>query len=171
MGADTGKLVDDAGATKDHIVTDMAVTGDADVIGHDDVVADDRVVRNMSAGHDQAIIADLGQHSTAFGPRIDGDRFADGAALADHEARRLAVILEILRPMADGRERIDLRSGTDLGMPIDGHVRNQFDIVMQHDIIADNAERADLDAVTKASARTDYGSRVDAGCAHESASI
>ncbi|MCY1379620.1 hypothetical protein D9M69_673590 [compost metagenome] len=83
MGANAGELVDHAGTAKNHIVADLTVPGYTNIIGHDDIVADDGIVRHMRAGHDQAIIADLGQHTATFRARIDGHRLANNAAFTD----------------------------------------------------------------------------------------
>ena len=46
--------------------------------------------------------------AAALGAAMDGDELAEDVALADHEPRRLATVLQVLRRQADRRERKDL---------------------------------------------------------------
>ena len=54
---------------------------------------------------------------------IHGGELAEHVAIADFEARGLALVLEILRRVADGGELEDLVARADGGGPVDDRVR------------------------------------------------
>lgn len=154
---------------EDHVVADLHMAGNADVIGHDDIVADQGIVRHMSIGHDQAIIADPGQHASALGAGIDGHRFPDGAAFADLEPRILAVKFQVLRLVTHRGEGEDARIPADAGIAFDNGMRHQLDIVAEDDLRADNGIGADAHTRPQHGAVGDDGCGVNGGFAHESA--
>ena len=63
--------------------TDFHMPAKGRVIYHDYIVADPAIMGHMDADHEQAIVADAGQHAAAFGSRIHGDVFANGIIAAD----------------------------------------------------------------------------------------
>ena len=71
-------------------------------IGHDHAVADQAVVSNVGLGHDQAVVADFGEHAAAGSAAVNGDEFTYLVALADVRFGGLAFVLQILRRQSDG---------------------------------------------------------------------
>ncbi len=155
MGADAGELDHRRAAADDGEIADRAVTGQHDVVGEDDAVADMAVVADVRVGEKGAAVADGGRHAAAFGARIEGHALADHAVAADGQRRRLAVIFEILRLVADGRERKDARARADGGAAGDDDVAEQLDAVAERHVGADDAVGADLDP------RAELGTRLD----------
>ena len=69
-------------------------------IGHDDFVAQLTIVGDMRVRHEQVVIADL-RHALIVGrAAIHRDEFAKHVAVADFEARWLALVLLVLRRIA-----------------------------------------------------------------------
>ena len=69
------------------------------------------------------------------------------------ERRGLALVLQVLRLVADRGEREDARARADRGAAGDHDVADQLDAVAEHDVAADHAERADAHAVAEPRAR------------------
>ena len=88
----------------------VQVAGQHDVVGEDDVVADVAVVADVRVGEERAAVADHGRHAAALGAGVHGHALADQAVAADRQRRRLALVLEVLRLMADRGERKDARA-------------------------------------------------------------
>jgi hypothetical protein len=61
------------------------MAGDGDVIHQDHPVADLRVMADMGAGHDQAIVADPRDAAAALGAGVQRGAFADAGARADDQ--------------------------------------------------------------------------------------
>ena len=62
----------------------------------------------MDVRHEQIVIADGGEHPTAFGAAVDCGKFADLIAVSDAGLGTLAVVLQILGCDADGGVGIEL---------------------------------------------------------------
>src|SRR6266481_899498 len=95
--ADPDKLVDRAEAAENSVIFDDDVTGKSNVIGHYHVVCDLTVMGDMGADHEQAVVADPGDHPTPGRSGVHRHVFADRVAAPDDECRFLTSILEILR--------------------------------------------------------------------------
>src|SRR5262245_57523095 len=74
-------------------------------ISHDHAVADQAIVSNVGLGHDQAVVADFGEHATAGSTAVNGDEFTYLVSLADACFGGLTFVLEILGSKSDGDER------------------------------------------------------------------
>jgi len=81
--ADADKLMDGGIAADDRVVGDRDMAAERPVVGHDDIAADRAVMRHMGPCHEEAVIADARHHAATLGPRVHGDAFTDGVALAD----------------------------------------------------------------------------------------
>ena len=93
------------------------------VVDQDDVVADLAVMRDMRADHEQAIVADPGDHAAALGAGVHRHVLADRVVAADLERRRLALVFQILRLEPDRGERKDSRPLADRRAPVDHDMR------------------------------------------------
>ena len=123
MRADLGELVRAGIAAHDDPVAELHVPGQRGVVSHDAVAADAAVVRDVREGHEQVVAADGGDAAAVRGAAIHGGELAEHVAIADLEARGLALVLEILRRITDGRELEDLVAGADGGGAVDDRVR------------------------------------------------
>ncbi len=83
------------------------------------VVADAAVVRHVDVRHEDVAVADARRPTAAARAAVDRDELAEDVALADHQVRLLALVLQILRRQANRRERIDFRVVADLGPAVD----------------------------------------------------
>ena len=103
MRADLAELVHGGVAAQDHPVADLDVAGEGGAVGEHDLVADHAVVRDVRVGHEQVVVADAVTPLSWRGAAIDGAALAEHVAVADLQARRLAVVLLVLRRIADAR--------------------------------------------------------------------
>ena len=103
---------------------------------------------DMRACHEEVVAADPGHELVLRRAAIDRAVLTERVAVADLEARGLAVVLEVLRRGADRRELEDPVVAAQRGRPLD------------HDVGTDPATGADDDA------RADHGVRpdLDIGC-------
>ena len=116
---------------------------------------------DVHADHDPAIVTDPGDHAATRGARVDCHVLADGGVLADLERRGFAGIFEVLRPVPDRGERVDLAVRADRGTARHYHVRQQFDLVAELGVGAHEAIWPDLDALAQGRAIFDDGRRVN----------
>ena len=123
----------------------------------------------MGAGHEQAIVADPRLHATTLGTGVHGDMFADLAILADGQRRRLTLVLQILRRMADGGEGENTRPLAHLGDAGHGNVGHQFDTLAQFHVGTDHAKRADNGGISDARLGINDSGGMDIG--HQSSRI
>ena len=86
---------------------------------------------------------------------------ADGVASADHEPRRLALVLLILRDLAHGCEGVDHGLTTDLGVAGDVGMGSQHDAFGQANVGTHHRVGANLHAGVDLRAGVDYGARVN----------
>ncbi len=101
--ADAHPLVHGREAAEDRMIADRHMAREGRIVDQDHVIADAAVVRDMGADHDQAAIADGGDHAAPSVPGFDRHLFADDGLPADHDLARFA--LELEDPAADGRSR------------------------------------------------------------------
>ena len=85
---------------------------------------------------------------------------------ADRQRRRLALVLEVLRLMADRGERKDARARADRGAAGDDDVADQLDALAELDLGADHAERARSHAGAELGAVLDDRRRVNFDVSH-----
>src|SRR5262249_1652214 len=123
------ELDDGSPPAEDGIVADRAMASQHDVIGENDVAADPAVVADVAVGEERAVVADDGRHAAALGARVHGDTFADQTIAADLQRRRLTLVLEVLRLVADRGEREDARPRTDSRAAGDDRMAHQIDAV------------------------------------------
>src|SRR5437773_9957379 len=57
-------------------VIDSDVTSERSCVGHNHVIANESIVRDVSLGHNESVIADLRQPSSASSATMDGDELA-----------------------------------------------------------------------------------------------
>ena len=72
------------------------MSGKRGCVCHDDAIADQAIVRDVGLGHDQAVVADFGQHAAAGSAAVNSYEFAYFVALANACFRRFAFVLQIL---------------------------------------------------------------------------
>jgi hypothetical protein len=136
------------------------MANNATLAGH--VHIDDyAIMRDVDADHEGAVVADPRHHAAARRAGIDRHLLADDVVAADLEPRLLALVLEILRNVADRSEREDARAVADRGAAGDGNVRDQLDALAELDLGADHAERPDHRGGGERGARLDDGRRMD----------
>ena len=119
MAADAAELVDARAGADVHVVFDIDVAAERRHVAEDGVVADVAVVRHVHVGHEDVVIADARDAAAARGAAVHGDELAKDVAGADRQPGVLAVELEILRNLADRRERVDLAVVAELGSAVD----------------------------------------------------
>ena len=137
------------------------MAGQGRVVRHDDMVADLAVMRDVSAHHEQAAVANAGHHAAAFGAGIHRHVFADRVMAADHETRFLAAVFQILGLEADRGEGEDARLFADRCAPVDDDMGDEGDTRPEHDLPTDDAVRTDRDILGQCRPRRDDRGGVD----------
>ena len=99
--------------------------------------------------------------AAADGAAMDGDELAEHVLLADDEPRRLARVLQVLRPQADRGQREHLVVVAELGVAVDHRRRADLAAPPDPDVRPDGGVRADRRAGADDRGRVDVGGRVD----------
>src|SRR4029078_8029339 len=121
------------------------VAGERGVVSHHDLVSDAAIVCDVRKRHEEVVAADDREATTADGAAVHGGELAEYIAIADLEARGLALVLEILRRVADRRELENLVLGADGGRPLDDGVRPDPGARTDAHAFLDHRVRADDD--------------------------
>ena len=153
--------MDAAHAAQNRAILHYGMSGNHGCIRHDHMVAHDAVVRNMRAGHQQAVAADARFLSRAC-RAMDARILANRRAVADDRVALLTFELQILRlrtdrseleytavladarPAVDHGMRLDARPRTDLNIRINHGMRADLYILGQCHMIADDGIRSDF---------------------------
>ena len=147
--ADRRELVHRDETRQNRLLVDRHVAGELRPVRDDHAVADVAVVREVHVRHEEAVLPDR-RLERLRRAAIDRRVFANRRAVADLDGRVLALVLEILRIAAEHRARrrpsrsapsVTLRSSVARGA-IDAAVADRA-------ALADDRERADLDAVAE----------------------
>ncbi len=162
VGADAHELMHAGETAEDGPVADMDVARQLRVVGEDGLVADLAVVRQMDIGHDPVVITEAGYPGVLRRAAVEGAELADGVAIADFEAGRLAGVFLVLRLFADGTELENAVVAADPGMAADHHMGTDDGAVADLDMLADERIRTDGDVVAKPRRGMDDGGRMDA---------
>src|SRR5437867_11382765 len=110
MIACAAKLVNAAVSADHGVIADGDVTGERGRVGEDVMRADMTIVRDVRLRHNQIVMAKRGQAAAASGAAMQGDEFTNRVALTNDQACALARVLEVLRRLADARERKNTRA-------------------------------------------------------------
>src|SRR5258708_2247911 len=94
---------------------------------------------------------------------VDRDEFAEDVALADHQMRLLALILQILRREADRREWIDFGVVPDFGPAVDDGGLADAAVRADADVGSDAGVRRDRRTLADRRPRIDERGRMDGG--------
>ena len=126
------------------------MSGELRAVRDDHAVADVTVVREVHVRHQEAVLPDR-RLERLRRSAIDRGVFADRRAVADLDRRRLALVLEILRVAAEHGSDADLHVGAESDVALERRARRRSRIPSPIDaVLADDRERADLDAVARA---------------------
>src|SRR5690242_970630 len=113
------------------------------MVRHDDMVADLAIMGDVGTNHEEAAVADPGDHAPARGPGVHRHVFSDPIVAPDDELRFFAAILEILRLESNRGERKQTRTLPDRRPPIDDDVRAERDPGAERNIFANDAIGSD----------------------------
>src|SRR5262249_51810167 len=95
---------------------------------------------DMAVGKKRALAAHHGRHAAALGAWVHGYAFADQAVAAHLQRRRLALVLEVLRLMADRCKGKDARSGANGGAPGNDGMAHQLTFSCERALLRDVTE-------------------------------
>src|SRR6516162_3171230 len=158
---DSDILVDGGKPTEYGIVVDYDVSPEGRVVGHDHIIADLAVMGDMRPHHEQAVVANAGDHPATDRPWVHCHIFADPVVPPDNEFGRLTAVFEVLRFETDRCERKDARVLANRCPAIDHGVRADRDSGGEHHVLADHAVGPDNDIVGKRCPRRYDGRGVD----------
>lgn len=141
MGAHLGVLVHTREAANDRPVGHMHMACQGRVVGQNGLVADLAIMGDMHIGHDPVVITDPRHPAILGGAGVEGAELADGVAVADLQAGRLAGIFFVLRHAAERGMCMDLVGLTDRGDALDHAVRTYFGVGADANLGANNCVR------------------------------
>lgn len=155
--------MDDDATGKERAVPDLDIAGQQGATSYHDVVAEPAVMSDMTAGHDEVVVAYDGGGFGLSGSG-DGEVFADLVAIADFEVTAFAAkifVQGIGTEDGSGADFIPLAQGRPAfyeGVGFEHAVGTQGDVALDDRVFANNAagtnERVRIDARRRGQART-----------------
>ena len=115
--ADLAELVHRGQPAHDHVIADLDVAAERRDVRHHAVITDHAVVRHVRVRHEQVVAADARHALVVRRAAVDGRELAEHVAVADLEPRRLALVLLVLRRIADRAELEDAVADADARRP------------------------------------------------------
>ena len=113
-------------------------------IGQNHPISDYTIMRDVSVGHDERVIADAGHSSAFWRAAVDGDKFTNDVVLTYSQMGRLAGVSNILRSETNGRKGEEVIVGADRGGPFHHYVRREFAVFADFYIWPDDAVGPDF---------------------------
>ncbi len=161
VGADPAVLVHQGVAGQDRPVVHVDMPRQRRVVHQDAMVADHAVMADVGIGHDQVVVANGGFRAVLDGSAMDGHALADHVVVTDHQARRLALVLQVGGILADAGELEDAVVLADLRGALEHHVGTDHRPFTDLHFRPDDGPRAHLDVGRQPGARVDDGARID----------
>src|SRR5471032_2562001 len=161
MRADLAELVHIRKTAHDDPVADFHMARQLRVVRENRVAADQTVMRQMHVGRNPVVIAQARHTAALHRASIERAEFADGVAVADFQARRLARPFLVLRLRADRRELEQMIVRTDGGMAVDHDMRANLGSSGYAHVRADDGIRPHLDRAVQLGLGIDYRRGVD----------
>jgi hypothetical protein len=147
MRANPAKLMGAGKSCTYHPVTHMNMTGERRVIRHDGFVANYAVMRDMTVGHDQVVVAQNRLAGVLYRSTADRTKLANRVPITDCETCRLVGVLLVLWIITDGGKLIDMIIFAYFRRAVDDDVTVNPRTAANFDMIADYGVRADLNIV------------------------
>ena len=123
MRTDFHELVHHGEPAQNSPIPDLYMTCQLRIIGKNGVVADLAIVRQVHVSHQPVVVANPGHATVPGRPNVEGTKFTNGVAVADHQFTGLTSILFVLRYGAEGVELEDAVVPADRGVPLQHAVR------------------------------------------------
>src|SRR3546814_19830999 len=112
---------------------------------------------DLAARHEQAAVADRSDHAAPLGAEVHGDVLTDHVVGADAQFRGLALVLQVLRGLADRGERIDPGERADGGAAVDDDVAEEAHPLVHSHLAADDTVGTEFALVGALGARVRAG--------------
>src|SRR6185312_7909157 len=161
MRADFAELVDRRHSTDGDPITDLNVAAERCAVGEHEVAADHAVVGDVRIRHEEIVVADRRDALVVRRAAVDRARLTEDVAVTDLEARWLALVLLVLRRIAERGELMDAVFRAHARRPVDDHVRADDRARPDHDIRPDDGERTHGDIGRELRFRRHDGTRID----------
>src|SRR6266550_7113068 len=158
---DTAKLMYTGVSSDVRVVFNNYVTGERSGIRHDHAITEYAIVGNVGLCHEQAVVANPGQHFSAGGTAMDCHKLPDQVSPADACFGGLTFVFQILGGKANGNKRKDSRVLPNHRTAIYYNVRVQTDTVFQLYVIADNRKGTNETTTSYTGAWADNGTGMD----------
>jgi hypothetical protein len=129
--------------------------GERSRVCHNDLIADETIVRDVSLGHQEAIITDLRQSPATSSATMDRYELTNTRAAAYYGFCCFSGELQILRRQTDRNKRIYVGLVADAGPAFNYTVRLNDHAIAEYDVGADYGVRTDPAAFADLRARAD----------------
>ena len=158
MRAHAAKLVNARLPANDGPILHLHMPRQPHVVGQNGVAAQLHVMCNVHAGHDPVVIAHARAACILHGAGVEGAKLANGVAVTNFQARRLARVFLVLRRPANGVVREDAVVFANGGMAVDHAMRADDGARAYAHMGANHAKSANGGICSH------VGGRVDQGC-------
>src|SRR5690349_7217048 len=129
-------------------IADENMSSERGRIRHDYSITNQAIMRDVCLRHDQAIISDPGEHSTACRAAMNRDKLPDLISSSNSGFGRLTFVFQVLRSQTNRDKGKDVSLGADGGTAVNYTVRFKADSIFDFHVIANDAVRTNETAVT-----------------------
>lgn len=169
QSANCRKVMHDGIARYDRAIVNMHVPAEQNAVDQNHVIEDPAVVRDMTIGHEQIVVADAGDSVFLLGTTIDGDSFAKTIVVADRDFRIGILPTDILRIAPDHGIRPEAVVASDRRATNDHDMTLQMRAIAECDVRTDDAKRPNHNAASYPGSRINLRHRGNS-CFHEGSS-
>ena len=162
IASDLHELVHACHAADHDAILDNRVSRKHRCIAHDDAIAQDAVVRNMRVRHEETVVADARLFPLTC-RTVYRRTLADRRAVANERIALLALELQILRHLTNGRPLEYMAVTTDLRPLLDHDVRADLRPLTDLDMVRDDRIGANLHVLCDACCRCNHRRLMDVG--------
>jgi hypothetical protein len=132
--------VNSAHACQDAMVAQNNMSGHLCVVAHDTIVSNDAIMRDMTVGHNQTVVAYFGC-PFVLASTVDGNKFSNGSVVANDYSSIFSFKFKILRYSGDYSTRKNATVVSNSGALHDGYVAAYPRAASYLHILMNNTER------------------------------
>lgn len=156
MGAQVTKLVDSNAPPHVNVISRLHVSPESRMTAHDQVVPYSAIVGDVRVRQEKIFGTDRGGIAV-LGRRMSRDVFPENVSVTDSQARRTALVFEVMSLAANQGIGEHLVAFAHDDVALHRGMMPQHAIATQNNLLSNEAKCADLDVLAKLSPWFDYG--------------